>query len=392
MKLLIVSAYFESHRGGIEIVAGRLARELTRTGLAVSWFAADSTPVPHASDSCGELVPASFLNAVERWTGIPFPIPTTTTLRRLWRAVQAADAVMLHDSLYLANVAALVFARQARKPVLVVQHIGEVPYRSPLLRGVMRLANRLVARRMLAAADQVVFISEHTERYFAGVRFRTAPRVIFNGVDTSVFRPVAGAGEKAALRAAMGLPQHGPIALFVGRFVEKKGLHILERMARLSPELNWVFAGWGPINPDDWQLPNVRVMTDLAGPTLALLYHAGDVLVLPSTGEGFPLVVQEAVASGLPVVCGADSARADPEIAGLLYAVPVEGDPDVTAATFLGAARQAIAEDQPLLAAVRAAAAARRYDWAGAARAYTRLLGPIASREDGRSDPNAQLA
>jgi starch synthase len=126
-----------------------------------------------------------------------------------------------------------------------------------------------------------------------------------------------------------------PVALFVGRFVEKKGLHILSRMARLRPNILWAFAGWGHLQPTAWALPNVVVYSDLAGASLAALYRASDVLVLPSKGEGFPLVIQEALACGLPVVCSADTAGADRAASGFLSAVPLdEQEPDATALAF----------------------------------------------------------
>ena len=46
MKLLTVTHYFESHRGGIEIVAGQLAREFARSGMEVTWLATDATAAP----------------------------------------------------------------------------------------------------------------------------------------------------------------------------------------------------------------------------------------------------------------------------------------------------------------------------------------------------------
>ena len=104
MKLLQATAYFDSHRGGIEIVASRLARELVALGLPVTWLACDATaPAADASSEAGigcRAVAISAWNITERRLGVPLPLPGLAGIATILREVKAADAVMLHDSLY----------------------------------------------------------------------------------------------------------------------------------------------------------------------------------------------------------------------------------------------------------------------------------------------------
>jgi glycosyltransferase involved in cell wall biosynthesis len=371
IKLLTVSNFFDSHRGGLEIVAGRLARELAGRGFEVTWLASDTTPAPE--DASLRCVAAQVWNVAERRLGVPWPVLAPGSIARLWREVKAADAVLLHDALYMASVVTFLAAKAHRRPLVIIQHIGQIPYRSPLLRGLMALANRLVAAPVLSGADQVVFISAFVRTYFGRLRFRAPPRLIFNGVDTEVFRPACG-GERAAARARLGLA--GGVALFVGRFVEKKGVEILRRAAAGRPDVTFAFAGWGVIDPAAWGLANVRVFSDLAGAGLADLYRAADVFVLPSQGEGFPLVVQEALACGLPVVCGAESTRADVEAGAWLIGVPVEGDvdQDQAAADVLAAMDRALAPAAPGAAQARFEFVRRRYAWSASADRYAEII------------------
>ena len=215
-----------------------------------------------------------------------------------------------------------------RKPLIMVQHIHDVPYVNPVMRVLMTLANRCVAVPVLRKAWRVIFVSERTMHSFTKrIRWQRNPLVIFNGVATEVYTPALDAAEVSQCRVTLGLPTSGTVALFVGRFVEKKGLRVLQAVARNRPGVLFAFAGRGPLNPAAWNLPNVRVYSDLSGDALAQLYRASDGLLLPSVGgEGFPLVVQEALACGLPVICGIDSAQADPEAAPYLCGVEVEPD------------------------------------------------------------------
>lgn len=375
MKLLMVSHYFGSHHGGIEAVAANLFQRIAGPEWITTWAAADVSEPPRAR-AFASLLPLKTWNGVESRLGLPFPVPSVGALRTLRDAMRSADVVLLHDCLYLSNIAAFLLARRRRVPVVITQHIGTVPYRNPLLKLIMTVANALVTRRMLKNAQQVVFISEITRGYFATVRFRRPPLVIFNGVDTGQFRPGGDGESRSAMRERFRLPADKPMALFVGRFVEKKGLEILRRMAQRERSVTWAFAGSGPMDPAAWKLDNVRVFTDLYGGAIADLYRAGDLLALPSTGEGFPLVIQEALASGLPVVCGADTATADAELSKHVRGVALTpGDAERCAEDFLAAVHELLAEPNTLeRVQERFRFAASRYSWEHTVQQYQELL------------------
>ena len=387
MKLLMATHYFDSHRGGIEIVAARLGHEFVRRGIELTWMASNATPPPGGSVSdggCGRYIPLAAWNIAERRLGFPLPLPGPSALAAIRREVRAADAVLLHDSLYPTNVAARMFAAWYARPTVIIQHIGAVPYSNPILRFLMAAANRIITRPMLASADQVAFISEITRRHFASLRWSREPVLVFNGVETATFNPGTPA-DRTEAREHLGLPTDRLVALFVGRFVDKKGLHLIERIARREPGITFALAGWGTIDPLSWGLPNVHVLSGLSGESLATAYRASDVFLLPSTGEGLPLVIQEAMACGLPVICGAETATADAAAAGHLEGVAIDpANHDETAAAFAAALRSVREhETDPELA--RTAAFERhafvrdRYSWSRAADTYLEILTTLVS-------------
>ena len=375
MRLTLVTHYFPAHRGGVELVAVEIARRLAAShGAEVSWHASDCDPPPSIPGvTC---FPARSWNGIERRAGVPYPLWSFGSLRRVARAARSAEVVHVHDCLYLPNLVAYAAARWAGRPVLVTQHVGIVPYRNPLLRAALFFAYRVFARIVLGGAHRVVFVSDTVRRYFTQfISFRAAPPLVPNGVDTAVFQPVDEA-RRAALRVLAGVKPGGALLLFVGRFVEKKGLLLLREIAARVPEATWVFAGWGPIDPEAWRLPNVTVARGRNGAELAPLYQAADLLVLPSTGEGFPLVVQESMACGTPALIGVDTAAGLPDAANVLLSEEVDGAD--AAARWERRVRGLVGSRE--LAALRPAVAdyaAENWSWEQCAARYAAMLGDL---------------
>jgi glycosyltransferase involved in cell wall biosynthesis len=371
MKILLASNYFHpEHRGGIETVASNLAAGYREAGHEVRWVAADCGASRHRGHPDDVPVPA--LNVTEERLGVPYPLPGPRALGRLASLVSWSDVVHLHDCLYLSNVALFALSRRRHRPVLLTQHIGMVPYRSPVLRGALGLAYRTIGRRLLEGSARVTFVSPVVRDWFSSfVTFAAPPVVCPNGVDTSLFRP-AGAAERAAIRRRLGVGEERPLLLFVGRFVEKKGAHLLRPIAKRRPDWSWLFVGRGDERgPDGWGLRSVRVLRSIPQDDLRDLYAAADVLLLPSVGEGLPMAILEALACGTPVLTTRETAAgAGPGATLLLTADRTSEAMEAAAAGLLETVtsehRDALAEQ-----------AARQWRWESISRTYLDLLSDL---------------
>lgn len=320
MRILSVSNFYDTHGGGLERVVARLNHEFAAAGHRAIWAASDADGLP---DSQAELVGLSCINPTEALTGLPMPLPGPRAVAALYKAVRGSDLVVIHDALYVTSILAMIFAKARHKPVVLIQHIASIPFSSAIMRVIMWLSNVVVTQLMMSAADRLVFISQIVRRELLGPRPRRDSQLVFNGVDQTIFKRY-GNGTRQATRQRWNLPDEATVAVFVGRFVEKKGLRVLKALAARRRDIHFACVGDGPVRPERWGLDNVHVIGQQPQDVVADLYRASDLLLLPSVGEGYPLVVQEAMVCGLPVICGEGSAQGDPAATKWLRGVSID--------------------------------------------------------------------
>jgi len=293
---------------------------------------------------------------MERLFFIPYPVFSPRLICEAWKHLTRATVVHIHDVFYISSWVVAVMARIAGKPILLTQHVGMVEHNSRLVMCLQRLVYATAGRWIFTAAHRIVVYNENVRAFLRGSGVPDERILLLaNGIDTRLFRP-ARADERAGIRKRFDLPPDRPLVLFVGRLVEKKGVHIL--LGARDPDFDLVFAGPGTI-PTGGSAAGVHWLGPVAQAQAAELYRACDLFAFPAVGEIITLAMQEAMASGLPVLTTNDPAYAHTILADHIVLCRREAES-------LRVAIKELLADAPRLSSLGARSrefALRHFDW-----------------------------
>jgi glycosyltransferase involved in cell wall biosynthesis len=248
------------------------------------------------------------------------PLYFVRDFSRLLRALVhlRPDAVLVHATASLSFLRDWVFmltARLAGAKVICHYH-GTLHARFPSCE---TRSGRLIGRCLMAAAHRVVVLGQTYQREMGRAWRRDDIVWAPNMADVALFRNAPPGAP------APWLTRGDRAVLFVGRLSAPKGIHDLfdavpQVLAR-HPEAKFVLVGVAesdalePVIRAEVErrgiAPRVTFLGALAGAQKAAAFVSAQMVVLPSWTEGFPLVIPEAMAAGLPVIATAVGAIPD---------------------------------------------------------------------------------
>jgi phosphatidylinositol alpha 1,6-mannosyltransferase len=302
MRVALFSGNYNYLRDGANQALNLLVRFLEEEeGHSVRVYSpATDTP---AFEPAGTLIPVP---------SIALPVRSEFRLALgLPRAIRADVERFSPDIVHLSapdllGTRALSFARRLGIPVVASQHTLFETYLDYYRLGWARPLVEAHLRRFYRRCDHVLAPTPALVEAMKRLRGDGRVSLWSRGVDRTVFDPARRDDE---WRRSNGWSDGDVVVLFFGRLVAEKGIDrfvaTVQRLQRSSAHIRPLIVGAGPAVNAFAELPNAVLTGHLDGEQLGRAVASADILLQPSTTEGFGNVVLEAMASGLAVVSAA---------------------------------------------------------------------------------------
>jgi len=239
--------------------------------------------------------------------------------RNLVMAGMPAPVDLIHCHTWYSYLAGCLLRSMLPAPLVLTLHSLEPqrPWKKEQLGAAYHAASWL-EKTALHKADGIIAVSAAMRKDVQDLYPSAADKVevVYNGIDTGVFRPREGHG----IRKRYGIDPQRPFALFVGRITQQKGLiHLINALPLMEKDVQLVLCTGTPDTKTIGRqiqecIAAVRQQTEndliwhrgtVPVDDLAALYSRAAVFVCPSIYEPFGIINLEAMACGTPVVAAA---------------------------------------------------------------------------------------
>jgi len=246
------------------------------------------------------------------------PLKMPESVRAIREILRETGPDVVHSFTHQPNILARLAAPKNALLVNSITGLGSC-FLGPGIKGrLKRTFFHLLYRRTARSCGALVFQNKDDYGYFTSHRLTGKAKLSLipgSGVDVSKFAPENfPASLIAAARSGLRIKPENVVVTMAARLIRDKGVFEFVRaadaLAERFPLARFLLVGEpDPGNPDSLK-PKAIKAAKRAGNVLfagwrddmSLIWALSDIAVLPSYREGLPVSLQEALASGLPVV------------------------------------------------------------------------------------------
>lgn len=297
-NILIFSALYLPHMGGVENFTAHIAAALARLGHNISVFCLDShhDHMTRERDSSGFDVfrfPAKgFLNG-------RYPVSSNNKLiREIATSLNPSD-IVINTRFYPHSLVGASLAQSMGITPIVIEHgSAHLVMGSPLFDFAISKVEHLMTSLIKRRRPVFFGVSQRCCDWLHHFGIE-AKGVISNAIDAEAYQQSASS---RSFRQELGIGERDFVVSFVGRLIPEKGVRELSQAALKVPDVNFIVAGEGPLEAElkNQRIDNLYVVGRLSPADVASLLRQSDLFCLPTRSEGFATSLLESAACGTP--------------------------------------------------------------------------------------------
>lgn len=245
------------------------------------------------------------------------PLKDLRSLWRLYKFLKKEKPFIIHSHTPKAGIIGMLAGKMAGVPVRL-HTVAGLPLlevkgaKRKLLDGVEKLTYKLATRVYPNSFELKKIILQL--KYAEEAKLKVLGEGSSNGIDTTYFDPsIFEKDEKLKIKEELGIPEEDFVFIFVGRLVSEKGINELvtafSQLHQTHPSISLLLVGpfeqeLDPLSDEVLQLikSHPKIFTTGYQEDVRPYFSIGNVLTFPSYREGFPNVVMQANAMGLPAI------------------------------------------------------------------------------------------
>ncbi len=212
------------------------------------------------------------------------------------------DHIVISNPLTITGMMAIFYLKLIKKKYIIVGDGGQAKYKRDI--------KEFIKRIVLTGASQYLSTGNEHSKYYLRYgatedKIKLYPFTSISNKD--ILEKPMERNEKRKIRSSLGI-RHDKVVLVIGQFIHRKGFDIMLRASsNLEDNVGVYFVGGDPSIEylklkEELRLDNVYFIGFKEKEELSKYYKASDIFVLPTREDIWGLVINEAMAYGLPVI------------------------------------------------------------------------------------------